>query len=255
MDMKISALLSLFAILIVSLSALPASAMSPNEKLVYDVSWSGVKAGTTVQELSTKGNELHIVTNTRSTPWLDTFFRVEDRAESVVVRGSGDRFGFPRYFRNKISEGSHRRLKEAHFDQQKLKVESKDLLKKTQHCDDISSKTFDPLSIVYYVRTLDLVPGKSLFVDIYDCKRLWNTEVKVLKREEVETPVGRFKTIVVQPMMKADGFFARTGEIKVWLTDDALKIPVMISTKVKIGKIKAVLTGGSYWPQTAQKTD
>ena len=250
--MKISALLSLFAILIVSLCALPASAMSPNEKLVYDVSWTGVKAGTTVQELSTKGNELHIVTNTRSTPWLDTFFRVEDRAESVVIRGSGDRFGFPRYFRNKISEGSHRRLKEARFDQQKLKVESKDLLKKTQRTDDISSKTFDPLSIVYYVRTLDLVPGKSLYVDIYDCKRLWNTEVKVLKREEVETPVGRFKTIVVQPMMKADGFFARTGEIKVWLTDDALKIPVMVSTKVKIGKIKAVLTGGSYWPQTAK---
>lgn len=241
----------MFALLVVSLSALPASAMSPNEKLVYDVSWSGVKAGTTVQEFSTKGNELHIVTNTRSTPWLDTFFRVEDRAESVVVRGSGDRFGVPRYFRNKISEGSHRRLKEARFDHQKLKVEAKDLLGKKQHTDDISANTFDPLSVVYYVRTLELTPGKSLFVDIYDCKKLWNTEVKVLRREEVETPVGRFKTIVVQPLMKADGFFARTGEVKVWLTDDALRIPVMVSTKVKIGKIKAVLSGGSYWPSKA----
>ncbi|MBU5638288.1 DUF3108 domain-containing protein [Geomonas sp. Red69] len=251
--MKISAILSFFAVLIVS--ALPARAMNPNERLVYDVSWTGIKAGVTVQELSTKGNELHIVTTTRSTPWLDTFFRVEDRAESVVVRGSGDRFGFPRYFRNKISEGNHRRLKEARFDQQKLKVESKDLLHKTQRVDDISATTYDPLSIVYYVRTLDLVPGRSLFVDIYDCKKLWNTEVKVLKREEIDTPVGHFKTIVVQPLMKADGFFARTGEVKVWLTDDALKIPVMVSTKVKIGKIKAVLTGGSYWPQAAQKAD
>ncbi len=229
--------------------------MSPNEKLVYDVSWTGIKAGTTTQEVSTKGNELHIVTITRSLPWLDTFFRVEDRAESVVVRGSGDRFGSPRFFRNKINEGKHRRLKEAIFDQQRLKVESKDLLGKTQRVDDISAVTYDPLSIVYYVRTLELVPGHSLFVDIYDCNKLWNTEVKVLRREEIETPVGRFKTIVVQPLMKADGFFARTGEVKVWLTDDALKIPVMVSTKVKIGKIKAVLSGGSYWPQAAAKTD
>ena len=253
MEMKISALLSFFALLI--LPALPAHAMSPNEKLVYDVSWTGIKAGTTVQELSTKGNELHIVTTTRSTPWLDTFFRVEDRAESVVVRGSGDRFGSPRFFRNKISEGKHRRLKETIFDQQKLKVESKDLLNKTQHTDDISATTYDPLSIVYYVRTLDLVPGRSLFVDIYDWKKLWNTEVKVLRREEIETPVGRFKTIVVQPLMKADGFFARTGDVKVWLTDDALKIPVMVSTKVKIGKIKAVLSGGSYWPHAGAKAE
>ncbi|TGU70030.1 DUF3108 domain-containing protein [Geomonas terrae] len=251
--MKLSALLSLSAVLVLSLSAIPASAMSPNEKLIYDVSWTGVKAGTTVQEATTKGGEIHIVTTTRSMPWLDTFFKVDDRAESVVQRGSGDRFGVPTYFRNKISEGTHRKLKEARFDQQKLKVESRDLLHKTQRVDDIGPNTFDPLSIVYYVRSLQLSPGKSLHVDIYDCKKLWNTEVKVLNREEIDTPVGRFKTIVVQPLMKADGFFNRSGEIKVWLTDDALKIPVMVTTKVKIGKIKAVLVGGSYWPQSAQR--
>lgn len=246
--MKISAISSLFGILLVSLYAAPASAINLNEKLVYDVSWTGVKAGVTVQEVSAKGSEMHILSTTHSTPWLDTFFKVDDRTESVITRGSGDRFGTPKYFRNKISEGSHRRLKEAHFDAQRLKVEARDLLEKTQRVDTISANTFDPLSIVYYVRSLDLVPGRSLFVDIYDCKKLWNTEVKVLRREEIETPLGRFKTVVVQPMMKADGIFARTGEVKVWLTDDALKIPVMVTTKVKIGRITARLCGGSYWP-------
>lgn len=247
MDMKISAL-SLLAILIVSLSASAARAINFNERLVYDITWTGVKAGTNVQEMTAKGGEMHIVSTTRSAPWIDTFFRVDDRAESIITRGSGDRFGTPKYFRNKISEGKHRRLKEARFDPQKLKVESRDLLDKTQRVDDITPHTFDPLSIVPYVRTLELVPGRSVFVDIYDCKKLWNTEVKVLKREEIETPVGRFKTIVVQPLMKADGFFARTGDVKVWLTDDALKIPVMMTTKVKIGKITAMLVGGNYWP-------
>lgn len=247
--MKISALLSLLTLAVLPLCATPARAAGNNERLVYDVTWTGVKAGTTVQEVSTKGNEIHIVSTTRSTPWLDTFFRVDDRTESVISRGSGDRFGTPKFFRNKISEGKHKRLKEAHFDPQRLKVEAKDLLDKTHRTDDISANTYDSLSSVYYVRTLDLVPGKSVYIDIYDCKKLWNTEVKVLKREEISTPLGRFKTIVVQPMMQADGYFAKTGEVKVWLTDDVLKIPVMMTTKVKIGKITAMLTGGSYWPQ------
>ena len=250
--MKISALLVLSSFLIVPLSASSASALSSSERLIYDVSWTGVKAATAVHELSTNGKEMRIVSTTRSAPWLDSFFKVDDRAESVITRGSGDRFGTPKYFRNKISEGSHRRLREAHFDPLKLKVESKDLLNKTQQSDAISARTFDSLSCVYYVRTLDLVPGKSVYVDIYDCKRLWSTEVKVLRREEIVTPLGRFKTIVVKPELKAEGFFARTGDVTVWLTDDALRIPVQMTTKVKIGKITATLAGGSYWPKNGE---
>jgi len=247
--MKISLLIIISAFLSFPVFATTASALNANERLVYDVSWTGLKAATSVHEVTAKGNEMHIVSTTRSNPWLDTFFKVDDRAESIVTRGSGNRFGAPKYSRNKIQEGKHRRLKEAHFDPQRLKVESRDLLEKTQQVDTISANTFDSLSCVYYVRTLDLVPGRSVHVDIYDFKRLWSTEVKVLRREEIVTPLGRFKTIVVKPMMKAEGYFSRSGDITVWLTDDALRIPVQMTTKVKIGKITATLSGGSYWPQ------
>lgn len=251
--MKISVLIILAALLI-PLHAFPASAFSNNEKLVYDVSWTGVKAATSVHEVSTKGNEMHIVSTTRSNSWIDSFFKVDDRAESVITRGSGDRFGTPKYSRNKIQEGRHRRLKEAYFDPQELKVESRNLLEKSKRVDKISANTFDSLSCVYYVRTLELVPGRSVYVDIYDFNRLWNTEVKVLRREEINTPLGRFKTIVVKPMMKAEGYFSRTGDVTVWLTDDTLRIPVKMTTKVKIGKITATISGGSYWPANGDRT-
>ena len=247
--MKIPDLLGLCISLTLLLLLSPAPALSFNERLVYDVSWTGAKAGTAVHEATFKGNEMHIVSTTRSAPWLDAFFKVDDRAESVVTRGSGDRFGTPKYFRNKINEGSHRRLKEAHFDPQRLKVQAKDLLKNTRKTDAISTTTFDSLSSIYYVRSLELMPGKSVYVDIYDFKRTWNTEVKVLRREEITTPLGRFKTLVVKPELKAEGFFARTGDVTIWFTDDTLKIPVKMTTKVKIGKITVMLSGGSYWPQ------
>lgn len=244
--MKIPALIIIAASLLFPSLALAVPPVT-NERLVYDISWTGMKAATSVHEVFVKGNDMHIVSTTRSIPWLDSFFKVDDRAESVITRGSGDRFGTPKYSKNKIHEGKHRRLKEAHFDPQNLKVESYNLLEKSQKVDAISANTYDSLSSVYYVRTLDLVPGKSVYVDIYDFKKLWNTEVKVLRREEITTPLGRFKTIVVKPMMKAEGYFSKSGDITVWLTDDALRIPVQMSTKVKIGKITATIAGGSYW--------
>jgi hypothetical protein len=247
--MKISALIALCASLFLALSVSSASALNVQEKLIYDVSWTGVSAAIAVQEVSAKGDEIHIVSTTRSVSWLNTFFSVNDRVESVLTRGNGEQLPTAKSYWEKINEGRFHAHKEARFDMQNLKVETKDFLKKTQKTDPISSKTFDSLSCIYYVRGLDLVPGKSVYVDIYDCKRLWITEVKVLRREEITTPVGRFKTIVVKPILKAEGFFARSGDITVWLTDDSLRIPVMMTTKVKIGKITATVVGGSYWPQ------
>ena len=249
--MKKLALLVLCASLVLPWCVSPVSALNVPERLVYQVDWTGFNAATAVQEVSVNGDDLRIVSTTRSAGWMNPFFIVDDRAESVLTRAGGDRL-IPKYYHQKINEGNHHTLKEARFDQQRLKVETRDLLKKTEKTDSISPKTFDSLSCVYYVRSLDLVPGKSVYVDIYDCKRLWKTEVKVLRREEISTPVGRFKTLVVKPLLKAEGFFARSGDITVWLTDDNLRIPVRMTTKVKVGKITATLVGGSYWPKNGE---
>jgi hypothetical protein len=90
--------------------------------------------------------------------------------------------------------------------------------------------------------------GTSYYIDIFDCKKLWNTEVKVLRREEIETPLGKFRTVVIKPLLKSEGIFARTGDMYIWLTDDDRRIPVLMKSKVKIGSITATLVGGNYWP-------
>jgi hypothetical protein len=248
--MKNLPLLALLVASIVSLSNLPAAALPVPERLVYDVSWTGIKAGTAVQEVTSQGGELHIVSTVHSAGWLTPIFPVEDRTESVLSRNNGsEALGMPRSYHEKINEGKTHTLKEAVFDHARLKVDTRDHLKKTEKSDPISAKTFDSLSCIYFVRSSELVLGKSLFIDIYDCKRLWSTEVQVVRREEISTPLGRFKTIVVKPLLKSEGFFARTGDVTVWLTDDSLRIPVKMTTKVKLGKITALLVGGSYWPE------
>lgn len=250
--MKNIVILALCAFLAVPFSASRSSALTIPEKLVYNISWTGVSAATSVQEVSASGKEVRIVSSTRSKGWVHTFFKVDDRSESVIDRSEGG-FGKPKLYRTQVKEGNYRVLKEAQFDPQNLKVEMKDQIKKTEKTEQISTKTFDTLSSIYYLRSLDLEPGKTVNLDIYDCKRLWKAEVKVLRREEVETPVGKFKTVVIKPTFRSEGATPRTGELLVWVTDDAKRIPVKIATKVKVGSINATLVGGSYWPTVAQR--
>jgi hypothetical protein len=237
--------------LILLLSALGTNAVAfpIPERLEFEVSYTGIPAGTAVQEVTQSGNEITIVSTAHSAAWLKVFFPVDDRIESVLVPGPQEHLlGVPRLYRERIKEGRTRFQKDAVFDRQKLEVNTKDLLKKTESTQKISVLTFDTLSSFFYFRTIPLQVGKSTFIDIFDCKKLWNTEVQVLRREEIETPLGRFKTVVIKPIMKFEGIFARTGDMFIWLTDDERRIPVQMKSKVIIGSITATLVGGSYWP-------
>ena len=243
-------LYGLMMVMTVLLFATQLSAFPIPERLEFEISYTGITAGRAVQEVTQVGNEIHIVSTARSASWLKIFFPVDDRIESVLIPSSqGHQLGVPRLYRERIREGGTRFQKDALFDQQKLEVTTKDLLKKTENTQKISAQTYDTLSSFFFFRTIELQVGKSSFIDIFDCKKLWNTEVQVLRREEIRTPLGRFKTVVIKPILKSEGIFARTGDMLIWLTDDERRIPLLMKSKVKIGSITATLVGGSYWPR------
>jgi len=228
----------------------PVFAFQIPERLEYEITYSGVMAGRAVQEATREGNEVRLVSTAKSADWLKLFFPVNDRIESVLIKGVPPLFiGVPRLYRERIHEGWTRFEKDAVFDREALEVNTSDFLKKTETTQKITKRTYDTLSSFFYFRTVALQVGTSSFIDIFDCKKLWNTEVQVLRREQVTIPLGTFNTVVIKPMLKFQGIFARTGDIHIWLTDDERRIPVLMKSKVKIGSITVTLVGGSYWPE------
>lgn len=236
------------AVIVLLLQPLTVDGFTIPERLEFEISYIGIPAGHAVQEVSRDGNEIRIVSTARSADWLKLFFPVDDRIESVLVSHPPLKIGVPRLYRERIREGWTRFQKDAFFDRKKLEVRTKDYLKKTETTQKISPLTYDTLSSFFYFRSVPLKIGTSSYIDIFDCKRIWNTEVQVLRREELKTPLGRFRTVVVKPILKSAGIFARTGDMYIWLTDDERRIPLMMKSSVKIGSIKATLVGGSYWP-------
>jgi hypothetical protein len=239
-------LIPVFTLLLLLWMPFYAYSLTIPEKLVFDLTWTGIKAGTATQEIKFEDGALKIISTAHSAGWLTPFFPVEDHVDSVVSGTVSTGPGLPRSYRIKIHEGKRRRDKEILFDHGKGTALYLDHLNGERKTVKINDRTLDTLSSFYFVRSLPLEVGKSVFIYVFDSKRLWYTEVQVLRKEKITTGIGTFDTIVIRPLMKSEGIFEKKGDIYIWLTDDRRHVPVKMKTKVPVGSIMATLVGGNF---------
>ena len=107
---------------------------------------------------------------------------------------------------------------------------------------DVEPHVQDILSSLYYVRTVPLEVGKSVYVPNHDNGKNYPLEVRVERRERVTVDAGTFDCLVVEPVLMGEAVFKQNGRVKVWLTDDELRMPVLLKSKVFVGAIAGVLT-------------
>jgi hypothetical protein len=269
-----------------ALSSAPSLAFQVPERLVFDLKWLGIKAGTATLEIRKQGEGgLLIISTARSASWVSVFYPVKDKVQSLLAPGgpapasetpvfpgmtdapvsqdpasvlpdpdgaaadpaAKGLYGFfPANYRLITREGSHRKDKEVIFDRQRGRATYVDHRGGETREAEVPRTVFDPLSSFYLVRTMDLQVGRPLHVPVFDSKKLWNVEVQVLRKERVTVPAGTFDTIVIKPLMKSEGIFSSKGAILIWVTDDERRMPVLLRSKVAVGSINAELSGMGY---------
>jgi hypothetical protein len=99
----------------------------------------------------------------------------------------------------------------------------------------------DALSAFYFTRFQALPLGGSIGFEYHASRKSAPMEVRVLGRDRVKTPAGRFDCIMIEPILKAGGIFKNNGRLVIWLTNDERRMPVMMKSKVMIGSISVVL--------------
>jgi hypothetical protein len=97
-----------------------------------------------------------------------------------------------------------------------------------------TSQPLDDLSFLYYARTLPLEIGARYTVPRYFKADGNPVVLEVLRRETVDVPAGRFRTIVVRPIIQTDGLFGEGGRAEVYFSDDQYRIPVLIRSRVPV---------------------
>ena len=99
----------------------------------------------------------------------------------------------------------------------------------------------DLLSAIFYPASQTLTPKTSFQVPLGDSLHTVVVTMNVEARETVETPLGTYQTIRVQPTASTGVVKAR-GNIWIWYTDDARHIPVQMRARLFWGTITFRLT-------------
>ena len=218
-------------------------AFKVGEVLRFDVKYGFVTAGIaeySIPKISRlAGREVYNVSfNVNSVPAFDPFYKVRDHYETYIdVEGL-----FPWRFEQHIREGGYSRDFSAFFDQRK------GVAKTSEGSYEIPPNVNDIVSAFYLARTFDyskMKEGDKVHLENFYKDKVYPLDVVFKGRERVSVSAGTFDCIILEPMVREGGLFKSEGSIVVWLTDDELKIPVKVKTKVLIGSIDAELSGYS----------
>jgi len=213
----------------------PPMPFAVGERAVYDVRFGFVKAGTGTMEVkgieAVRGKQAwNFAFHVRGGV---PFYRVDDVLESWVDTAT---FRSLRYVQDQEEGGKKR---ERHFE---IYPERAQFTENDKPAQPSVPEPLDDASFLYFIRTLPLEVGQEYSFDRYFKPGSNPVRIRVLRKERIDVPAGRFETIVIQPIIKTRGIFSEGGRAEVWLADDATRAVIQLKSKLSFGSINMYLT-------------
>jgi len=210
-------------------------------RVFYD-SWvtSGLTAGIgTVRVLDENKkfhgrDTYHLEVIGRSVGLFNWFFKVRDKFESYVDTKTLAPWLFIRHTR----EGSFRKEDKVIFNQ------FENTAKSTTMERNVPPYVQDIVSAFFYMRNLpmtDLEQGDTLSVQFHLDDSVYNSKILFRGRQDIETKLGRFRSLVFQPKVARGEVFDTDYPMTLWVSDDRNHIPLLVESEVIIGAVKIEL--------------
>ncbi|HLL16210.1 MAG TPA: DUF3108 domain-containing protein [Pyrinomonadaceae bacterium] len=107
----------------------------------------------------------------------------------------------------------------------------------------LQNASHDLISAIYFLRTQTLEPGRTLELVISDSGAVYRIPVKVGARtKRMKTIVGRVQAVRVDlEIFGPERLVDRKGEMSLWITDDARRLPVRARVNTDIGTLDITL--------------
>jgi Protein of unknown function (DUF3108) len=218
----------------------PDFAFPSKRTLNYTVDWRVFTAGTATFQLEQDGTTQKINASGGSVGAVTMLFPVVDKFQAGFDTKTGCSMGFSK----QLQEGRRKVSSDLTFDysQGKQKQVERNLVKGTakEQTASIPACVTDSLSAIFYAASQPMVVGQTIKFPLADSMRTVTVTMKVEAKEEIKTPAGTFQTIRVEPTAD-EGVVKNRGNIWVWYTDDARRIPVQIRAHLFWGTITAHL--------------
>jgi hypothetical protein len=234
----------------------PHDAFSPGEVLTYDVTWTIFRAGTVTSTLrsASEGNRnvFEAIATARSEGFVPLLFDVND----VFRATSSPQTLCSEGITKKVNEGHRHKDTQIAFDYSRKQavLNERDLNQPQappKHAEsDIPPCVEDVVTAFYYLRRQKLEVGHTVELPVNDGSRTQRVIVEVQTREKVQTPMGMFDAIRVEPRV-FNGLLKRKGRMLIWLSDDQRHLPLRVKAMMAVGSITGTLRSVTYPKQDA----
>lgn len=209
-------------------------AFAEGETLDYSLTWMRITGGAariTIGPDPADATRYRITSVARSNPSFARVFKVRDEIETTVNR---EDFSTLRYVKRLDEKGD--RIEEVTTIEDGIATRTRRKVKKVP----VPRPVFDPISVIQHFRRFELTPGRSFDLTLISDGKVYHVVARVVRREEVQTPAGRFSTVLVEPRMTSGGV-EREEKLFIWYSDDERHLPVRIRTQIPVGSITASL--------------
>lgn len=78
-------------------------------------------------------------------------------------------------------------------------------------------------------------------IPFWDTNEWYPLRMRYTGKETIETNLGLFECLRLEPMEVSGRFFNKTNPVNIWITNDARKLPVLMELNFSIGSVKCEL--------------
>lgn len=254
--MKSVRLFLLMTLLLVSARAADANLpLQDGEMLNFRVAWGiFMHAGEIKIVARTETNDgapqLAVTTTTSTRGVLRKLYRFEAQAESVFDPKTGKMLVL-----TETSAGGQKKTNTSmEFNYKDSTARYTDFLNSANNA-TVAIPEGNPMDLIMSLiqtRLWDLKPGEKRDTDVVFGKEIYQLTVHALNYEDVETRMGSYKTLVLEPRMEKTapkGMFRRGSRVHVWIAQDDPHLPVKFEVEFSFGA--GVATLAEYEPPKA----
>ena len=213
------------------------NAFKLGEQIVYRVHYGAITAGDVVfrvdDQLHPYGNRktYRFTVSAESASSFEFIYKYKAWFDTYV----DEKALFPWHYSRSTNEGSYHYEDNVVFDHYNRQVKGR------KGSFAIQPNTQDMISVFYYARCLNfdrLTPGKiykmpQTFLD----DKMHAGAFRYYGKEVIKTPLGKIETYKVAPVLDDGSVFHGEEEMKIWISADANKIPVRITSPIVVGSI------------------
>lgn len=215
-------------------------AFSHGERMVFRFGWNDMPAAEMtmlVNQVDKGGRTYYHYSGLAYTlPHVEWIYPLTDRVEAVL---SADGFEPAYYALNQDEKGKKTStvvVQEAGM----LKGLRRDHNNKEFNVAVTRDADYDPVTVAYLARSIDLDVGKSYTYKVFDGRYQYLLTLEVEKRETIRIKAGTYKAFKIHPSIVNLSRPDKERKVKqayLWVSDDEHRVPLRLESEVFFGKV------------------